>query len=124
MLLRSPWHGLPEVVVDRILLALSALLLPSPALACGGMFCDAARPVDQAAERIVFAWAEDVECPDQGLITVEVQISYTGDADDFAWVVPVPDVPELFVSNDALFSVLANGSVPAFTLLQEELGTC
>jgi hypothetical protein len=31
------------------------------------MFCDAAQPVEQAAERIIFAWAEDDECPD-GLV--------------------------------------------------------
>ena len=99
-------------------LLFAGVLAPKAALACGGMFCDAAQPVDQAAERIVFAWAEDEECAD-GLVTVDVQISYTGDADDFAWVVPVPDVPELFVSNDALFNVLANGTIPTFTLLRD-----
>ncbi len=103
--------------MHRIPLALSLTLIPSPALACGGMFCDAVQPVDQSAERIVFAWAEDDECPD-GVITVEVQISYTGDADDFAWVVPVPEIPDLFVSNDALFTVLANATIPSFTLLR------
>ena len=102
---------------------LAGVLAPKAALACGGMFCDAVQPVDQAAERIVFAWAEDDECPD-GQITVEVQISYEGDADDFAWVVPVPDVPELFASNDAIFNVLANGTVPTFTLVQDQFGSC
>jgi hypothetical protein len=111
-------------VIRAVFGAAVFFLVPSPALACGGMFCGAVQPVDQAAERIVFAWAEgDEECPD-GTVTVEVQISYTGDADDFAWVVPVPDVPELFVSNDALFTVLANATVPFFTLQQEDFGTC
>ena len=50
--------------MTRLLSALALMLLPSPALACGGMFCDAVQPVDQAAERIVFAWAEDEECSD------------------------------------------------------------
>jgi hypothetical protein len=112
-----------EVVVYRILsLAIALTLLPSPALACGGMFCDAVQPVDQAAERIVFAWAEDDEC-DDGLVTVEVQIAYTGDADEFAWVVPVPDIPDLFVSNDALFDVLANGTIPTHSLVRDA-GEC
>src|SRR4029453_679927 len=84
---------------------------------------DAAQPVEQAAERIVFAWAEDDECPD-GLVTVEVQISYVGDAADFGWVVPVPDVPELFASTDVLFTALANPTVPTFSVQQEEYGTC
>ncbi len=111
--------------VIRAGLAVALLsFLPKPALACGGMFCDAVQPVDQAAERIVFAWAEGVDaCPD-GQITVEVQIAYEGDADDFAWVVPVPDVPELFVSNDALFNVLANATLPSFALLEDQQGTC
>ena len=108
----------------RALLAISAFIfVPKTALACGGMFCDAVQPVDQAAERIVFAWAEDEDCTD-GVVTVEVQISYTGDADDFAWVVPVPDVPELFVSNDAAFTVLANATMPSFPLVDEEHGSC
>ena len=99
------------------------LALTPRANACGGMFCDRTQPVEQAAERIVFAWAEDDECPD-GLVTVEVQIAYTGDADDFAWVVPVPDVPELFASNDALFMALANPTVPYFLLQSESFGMC
>ena len=52
-------------------LLFAGLLAPRSALACGGMFCDAVQPVDQAAERIVFAWAQDDVCPD-GQITVEV----------------------------------------------------
>ena len=106
----------------RILFLVGLTLVPSPALACGGMFCDAVQPVDQAAERIVFAWAEDDDC-DNGLVTVEVQIAYTGDADDFAWVVPVADVPELFVSNDVLFTTLANATFPTFRL-DSDLGEC
>ena len=31
------------------------LAVPSIAEACGGFFCDTARPVDQAAEEILFA---------------------------------------------------------------------
>ena len=106
----------------RVLSLVALTLVPSPALACGGMFCDAVQPVDQAAERIVFAWAEDDECSN-GLVTVEVQIAFTGDADDFAWVVPVPDVPDLFVSNDALFDVLANGTIPTHSLIRD-FGEC
>jgi hypothetical protein len=103
-------------------LVLAGLLVPKNALACGGMLCDAVQPVDQAAERIVFGWAEDDKC-DNGLVTVDVQISYTGNADDFAWVVPVPDVPELFVSNDALFNVLASGTLPTYQLVTDS-GMC
>jgi hypothetical protein len=105
-----------------VIVALALALTPR-ANACGGMFCNAAQPVEQAAERIVFAWAEDDACP-EGLVTVEVQISYVGEAADFGWVVPVPDVPELFASTDVLFTALANPTVPTFSIQQESYGTC
>ncbi|GDX78924.1 hypothetical protein LBMAG42_07350 [Deltaproteobacteria bacterium] len=90
-------------------------LLPSPAYACGGMFCDAVVPVDQAAERIVFTF----DGPD---VVTEVQITYQGQDDDFAWVVPVPEEPELFASNDALFTQMANSTVPTYTLQSDSTG--
>lgn len=72
------------------MLSLVPLLLPSPAFACGGMFCDtstATTIVVQAAERIVFSF-------DEGMLDTEVQIAFQGEADEFAWVVPVPVEPE------------------------------
>ncbi len=53
-----------------MMLSLVPLLLPSPALACGGMFCDtstATTIVVQAAERIVFSF-------DEGMLDTEVQV--------------------------------------------------
>ena len=94
---------------------LSLLLLPQPAHACGGMFCDAVIPVDQAAERIVFTL-------DGTTVVTEVQITYQGQDDDFAWIVPVPAEPELFISNDALFTRLANATVPTYTLQTDNEG--
>ncbi|GDX79250.1 hypothetical protein LBMAG42_10610 [Deltaproteobacteria bacterium] len=91
------------------------LLLSAKAFACGGMFCDAVVPVDQAAERIIFSF-------DGAMLDTEVQITYQGEADDFAWVVPVPVEPELFVSNDAMFTQLANNTIPTYTLLSDATG--
>ncbi len=51
--------------------------------ACGGLFCQN-DPVDQAAERIIFAKNDD------GTITTLVQIDYTGSAPDFSWILPMP----------------------------------
>lgn len=91
------------------------LLLSPSAHACGGMFCDAVIPVDQAAERIVFTL-------DGTTVVTEVQIAYQGQDDDFAWIVPVPAEPELFISNDALFTRLANATVPTYTLQTDNEG--
>ena len=35
--------------------ALSTSLMPKPAVACGGLFCNSAQPVNQSAERIIFS---------------------------------------------------------------------
>jgi MYXO-CTERM domain-containing protein len=88
------------------------------ALACGGFFCQAV-PVDQAAERIVFA-VDEVERK----VEVHVQISYEGAAEEFAWVVPVAANPELFASVDDLFSRLSPLTMPTWNLAFETEGTC
>jgi hypothetical protein len=89
-------------------------LLVSQALACGGLFCSAPTlPVDQTGERIVFAIDENA-----GKIEMHTQIAYEGPADKFAWLVPVPEVPELFLSTEALFTFLDRNTAPIFNLTQ------
>ncbi|MDH5492702.1 MAG: DUF2330 domain-containing protein [Myxococcales bacterium] len=75
----------------KLVLMLAALvatlsLVPRSAQACGGFFCGQ-QPVDQSAERILFAVGED------GSIQMITQISYKGAAADFAWVVPIAELP-------------------------------
>jgi uncharacterized protein (TIGR03382 family) len=65
-----------------------SISLPGSVLACGGFFCNAT-PVDQQAERIIFVQDDD------DTITSYVEIAYQGDPEGFAWIVPVPSVPEL-----------------------------
>jgi MYXO-CTERM domain-containing protein len=67
------------------LAGLSLTLEAAPALACGGFFCGQ-QPVDQTAERILFEVGESS-------VTMTTQISFNGDADDFAWVLPLGEVP-------------------------------
>ena len=87
--------------------------------ACGGLFCNAVRPVVQNAERIVFA----VD-PNEDAIETHVQIFYEGPAEEFAWVVPVPNEPELFVSTQLLFDTLSRRTAPTFQLNAVEEGEC
>jgi hypothetical protein len=69
-------------------LAGSSLLLTSgEAAACGGFFCGR-QPVDQTAERILFEVGQDS-------VTMTTQISFNGSAADFAWILPLSDVPAL-----------------------------
>jgi len=71
----------------------------SDGLACGGFFCNAVTPVNQAGERILFA-------RDGEQIEMHVQINYQGPSVDFGWILPAaPDV-ETTVSTEALFARL------------------
>lgn len=81
----------------------------SAAQACGGFFCGQ-QPVDQTAERILFEVGEDS-------VTMTTQISFSGAAEDFAWVIPlsaVPDVESLAVSSQSALSALDINSGPVF----------
>ena len=76
--------------------------------ACGGFFCQAV-PIAQAGEQIVFQ-------QDGNTVTAMVRILYTGDAEDFSWVVPVPNAPELSVGSDTFFDQLEGTTRPQFQL--------
>jgi hypothetical protein len=54
------------------------------AYACGGLFCQNS-PVDQNAERIIFTQNGN------GTVTAIIQIQYTGFAEDFSWILPIPE---------------------------------
>ncbi len=90
--------------------ALAAVSLSSDALACGGFFCSSAAPVDQAAERIIFAQDEE------GRITQIVEVLYEGPAEKFSWILPVPGVPEPGVSSSQAFDRLQNATAPVYSL--------
>jgi len=98
---------------------LSLFVAHSVALACGGFFCNNSLPVDQSAERILFA-----QDPDTGWVETHVQIFYEGPSEEFAWVVPVPSVPEVFLSSDTMFDELALGYAPRFSLDYVEVDWC
>ena len=96
------------------LTALCALLTPSLALACGGLFCDGALPipVEQSGERILFE-------PDgpAGTVTTTVDIQYGGAPDSFSWILPVPmsdamPVPDLALSPESLLRDLEAATIP------------
>ncbi|MFI5308911.1 MAG: DUF2330 domain-containing protein [Polyangiales bacterium] len=96
-----------------------AAAAPSTTRACGGTFCDGlsgptgpmARSVpmtvDQSGENILFVEAD-------GYIEAHVQIRYQGDPTRFAWVVPMPEVPEISVGSQPLFDALLAGSMPVY----------
>ncbi len=92
------------------------LSYPQHSYACGGFFCRSF-PVNQVNERILFVKDEDT-------ITTHVQIQYNGSASDFAWILPVPAVPELSISHNDLFTQLQFATEPTFILNYQEGDEC
>ena len=72
--------------------------------ACGGFFCTTF-PMNQVSEQILFVKGEET-------VTAHVQIRHTGEAHDFAWVLPVPSFPELGISQNAVFQQLGFATRP------------
>ena len=99
-------------------LCLVLLLNSQPAQACGGLFCSASAPVNQAAERIIFSKNADQT------VTAVVQIQYEGPSEEFAWVLPVPGIPAVKVSSDLAFTRIQRASNPSYTFTTEVEGRC
>ena len=100
-----------------------AALVPTPAQACGGTFCDGPTPqqptpmpVEQTGENILFV-------VDGTHVEAHVQIQYSGNPNRFAWVVPVPRVPEIKAGSQPLFTNLLGATVPTFAT-QQSFATC
>src|SRR6478752_1333126 len=73
-------------------------LVPATAQACGGLFCNAAQPVNQAAEGIIFADIDDAAT------TAVIQIQYQGPSQNFSWLLPISSVPK----SDADIGIASN----------------
>jgi len=92
-----------------------AALRPAPAAACGGLFCSGGGGptttggvVNQTAERIVFVHNDDQT------VTAVIQILYEGEADKFAWIIPIAGVPEVEVSSTAVLDALQTQTNPQY----------
>ncbi len=95
-----------SVLVGAVLLG-----APQDAEACGGFFCDGGpqpMPVDQTGEDILFVM-------DEGEVEVHIRIEYDGEAENFAWIIPVSSVPTDFnVGSEALIDAVKAASVPTY----------
>jgi hypothetical protein len=99
-------------------LVLALIARPEPARACGGFFCSASAPINQAAERIIFSKNANQT------VTAVVQIQYQGPSAEFAWVLPVPGIPEVNVSSDLAFTRLQQASNPQYNFTTVVEGRC
>lgn len=70
--------------------------------------------VNQRAEQIIF----EVE---PGWVTAHVMIKYAGAPESFAWIVPVPEVPELSISPVTAFGLIDRASAPQLGVTTEDI---
>ena len=94
--------------------ALLAAAWPTVADACGGTFCDnipGGLPVDQTGENILFILE-----PNQVEVHIQIQYDPNTNAQKFAWMVPMPTVPEFDVGSELLFRELLRATVPTYGL--------
>ncbi|MEN0066792.1 MAG: DUF2330 domain-containing protein [Myxococcota bacterium] len=94
-------------------------VLADVAFGCGGLVCDAQQPVIQEGEKIIFGLDSET-----GTVETHVEISYSGPAASFGWIVPVFGEPEVFASPQALFDQLGPATSPLFTLQNVDEGRC
>lgn len=66
-------------------------------------------PVVQAGERILFAVRD-------GKVIAHIQIQYSGDAQEFGWLLPLPAIPKLEVGRDELFQQLGQRTQPTYVV--------
>lgn len=96
--------------------------LPATASACGGFFCNAAQPVNQAAEGIIFADNGD------GTTTAVIQIQYQGPAQSFSWLLPISSVPktdaDIAIASNLALQRLQSATNPSYALTVRVEGTC
>jgi len=112
-------HRLLQLAAPALLAA--AALSSRSAQACGGFFCSQSQPVNQSAERIIFADNGD------GTITAVIQIQYQGPSESFSWLLPIGSLPEgdeLGVGSDLAFTRLQSATNPQYNLITEVEGSC
>lgn len=70
--------------------------------------------VNQRAEQIIF----EVE---PGWVTAHVLIKYAGAPESFAWLIPVPEIPELDISPVTAFGLIDRASAPIVDAYPEDI---
>lgn len=115
-------HSAPNAVLAVVSASLAWVASPSIADACGCFSPPIPMPgavdfaVNQQAEQIIF----EVE-PDGEHIVAHVLIRYAGDPTQFAWLVPVPSVPELELSFAETFGLIDAQTKPNVDVYTENI---
>jgi len=97
-----------KIIYLFILSLIFNFLLPSVSLADGGLIPPPNRYVYETDQRAVIFYENNIE-------TLILSVKFQGNAEDFAWIIPTPNKPEVEKSNVELFS-----SLKELTQIQED----
>ena len=117
------WSRLSLGATGALGVALSLALITVPgntpeAHACGCLAPpDPSVPIVQAGERILFAMAD-------GVVTAHIQIQYSGEPEQFAWLVPMPALPTYELGTDELFTQVIASTQPRYRLIADTPDFC
>ncbi len=106
-----------KLALAGALVAATLFMVPAEAVACGGCFSPPPPPgrqnttqILQDAERLFFH-----HDPKTGKTLVWVEVKYSGLAEDFGWVLPLPSQPKVGVGSSWIFNQLDQRHAPRFT---------
>jgi len=89
------------IATPLIVILLLLATTPAPVLADGGFFTmEMFYDLYESAQRAVILYGNSTGNYTEHLI---LSVSFEGDAEDFAWVIPVPNKPEIAVTDPELF---------------------
>ena len=120
------WHmkkGLIAAPLIAVLFLLS--VMATPVLADGGLFPDSMyEDLRESAQKAVILYGNCTgnitgNCTGNYTEHLILSVSFEGDAEDFAWVIPVPNKPEIAVTDPELFWELSD-----FTRTEIHSGGC
>ncbi len=89
--------------ISVIILTVFLFSYPVMAMADGMMMPPSEYWINETGQKAVIMYEDGIE-------TMVVSTSFTGNADDFAWVIPVPSKPEVSKGSDELFASLKNAT--------------
>jgi hypothetical protein len=106
-----------KLIAALLVVFLFLLTTATPVLADGGFFLDSMyQDLYESAQKAVILYGNSTGNYTEHLI---LSVSFEGDAEDFAWVIPVPNPPEISVTDPELFWELSD-----FTRTEIRSGGC
>jgi hypothetical protein len=95
-----------KLIATPLVVLLFLLTAATPVLADGGFFPDSMyRDLYESEQKAVILYGNSTGNYTEQLI---LSVSFEGDAEDFAWVIPVPNLPEIAVTDAGLFWELSD----------------